>query len=299
MLPIVPTPPAQLPPRDQIVRACAFEVSCLHDPPASTMQNCDLYFEAGLDNWILPRPFLVLPVEPGEFRRWIDCANAATDCAGVLACASRGHDAAYCAAHPGFGCDGDVLVQCSPDPATNDAAIFTTDCAALGMRCAEAHGTAVCTDGVPCTPASQPEACDGNRYYTYCDQTTGLRYRLDCARSSIPDATCRLSSSSASGCLPSGPPCAGDRCEGDVLVSCLAGQEVRVDCTQLDATCGAPNGAPTCVPVASECDASTVDACRGADLTTCVDGELRTIFCDSIGLTSCTTTGDAKIPICG
>jgi hypothetical protein len=297
MLAVVPTPPATLPPLAQIVRACAFEVSCLHNPPASTMTACDTYFEAGLDNWIFPQPTLRLGIDPGEFRRYVACANAATDCAGVLACASRGHDAAYCAAHPDFACDGDLLVQCPSAGAPLDPAIYTSDCAALGMHCvATALGTAVCTDGVACTdPPGQ--RCDGNRYLTSCDAATHLRYRMDCSRSSIPNATCRYLGPEGA-CLPSGPPCAGDRCEGDVLVTCLAGEEVRSDCTQHDATCSVVNRAPTCVPVNSECDASMADACSGAGITTCFEGELHTIFCDDIGASTCMPAPGGTAPIC-
>ena len=289
MLPIVATPPATLPPLADLVRACAVEVSCFQSPIASSIDECMVYLTAGLDYWLDPSTFIVLGTDPAEFRHYVDCAVAGSDCASVLDCVSRGHDAAYCAANPGMSCDGDLLVQCT----TADPALFVTDCAALGMHCEARNGSAACTDGVGCDPKSPP-SCDGNRYYEYCS-SIGLRYRVDCARTSIPNATCRIDMYDA-GCLPSGPPCAGDRCEGNVRVTCLAGEEVRDDCTQLAATCTLVRRAPTCVPVASACSGSA--GCAGSAIRLCAEGIVETIGCSAIGLQSCKRNTGGDSPIC-
>jgi hypothetical protein len=292
MLPVVATPPAQLPPSSDIVRTCAFEVSCLHNPPASTVSGCFYYFEAGLD-WAVGRGFFGPLLPSSEWARYVACADAAADCESVLQCASRGHDPDFCAAHPGDVCDGDVLVRCM----SADWPIYTTDCAALGMRCAEANGSASCTDGVGCAPGTA--YCEGNRYFVSCDPTTHLRSREDCARSPIPHATCRIDASfgGRAGCLPSGPPCTRDRCEGDELVVCLAGEEVRTDCAQRASHCSEPQfGTPRC-ETDSDCG-KTTDACAGSDLTSCVDGITHTIGCDDIGLATCAPAPGGSAPIC-
>jgi hypothetical protein len=299
MLPIVQTPAAELPPVADIVRACAFEVSCLHDPPAATMRNCIVYLTVGLEGG--QAIFVPKEIGPADFRRYIDCANHGSDCAGVLACASLGHDAAYCAAHPGSVCDGDLLVPCPPATVSPDAALFTVDCAALGMHCAEANGSASCTNGIDCDPNAEGASCDGNRYFDVCDRTTRLRYRLDCARWSIPNATCRDDGQTFNrtiGCLPSGAPCAGDRCEGDVLVTCYVGEERRLDCAQLESACAVVDGKPGCVPIANDCSDSTQDQCAGSGITTCFEGSLQKIDCSTVGGTTCVLAPGFE-PICG
>ncbi|HEX6836547.1 MAG TPA: hypothetical protein VF334_08230 [Polyangia bacterium] len=295
-----PTPPAALPPLGDIIRTCAFEVSCLQSPPTATLGNCIDYFLSGIDNWVAPPVFFRLSIAPSEFRRYVDCAVASSDCAGLLRCASRGHDPSFCAAHPGNVCDGDLLVQCPPASAVPDWAIYTNDCAAAGLRCEAANGSASCTDGVGCDP-SVAAYCDGNRYWVTCDGTTHLRSRVDCARDSIPGATCRIGSGfgDPAGCLPSGPPCSGARCDGDELVVCVAGEEVRADCTQLASRCDASSGKPACVPTASECGDGAKDQCAGGDLTTCVEGMLRAVDCATIGLSACTLPPVGSDPICG
>lgn len=298
MLSVPPTPPAELPPLADLIRTCAFQVSCLQAPPTSSISNCIDYFQSGIDNWIAPPVFFRLPLAPSEFRRYVECAVASSDCAGLLQCASRGHDPSFCAAHPGNVCDGDVLVQCPPASAPPDWAIYTTDCAAAGQHCAAANGSASCTDGVGCDP-SAPPYCDGNRYFVTCDATTHLRSHVDCARDPIVDATCRIDPGfgGPAGCLPSGPPCSRARCDGDELVVCVAGEEVRADCTQLASRCDAAK--PACVPVATECAAGTKDQCSGGDLTTCVDGMARVVDCATIGRSTCTLPPVGSDPICG
>jgi hypothetical protein len=93
------------------------------------------------------------------------------------------------------------------------------------MHCAEANGKAACTDGARCDPKSSSRNCAGNRFVS-CDPATGLQATEDCSRSGIVNANCRVDGSSA-GCYPSGRHCSSDRCDGDVAVVCLAGEEGR------------------------------------------------------------------------
>ena len=292
MLPVIASPPVQLPSTAELLRACAFEVSCLHDPPAATLTNCISYLTLGLEG--LPDLFAPQWLETADFRRYIDCANRNQDCTDVLDCVTLGHGSEYCADHPGTTCDGDLLVPC-PTATPADAALFTVDCAARGMHCEALNGSASCTDGIHCDPKAEMPYCDGNRYYQFCDSTTELRYRFDCARSTIANTTCRGSK----GCVPSGPPCSANRCDGDILVSCIVGEEVPLDCSQRASHCVDVGGNPTCVPIATECDyGKNVDACTDATLTTCLDGRLQSIDCSAIGLAACALTPGLN-PICG
>jgi hypothetical protein len=67
--------------------------------------------------------------------RLLECsthAATAATCDAFADCATLGHRATYCAAHPGESCDGNVAVHCGPDgaPATVE------DCATIpGARC--------------------------------------------------------------------------------------------------------------------------------------------------------------------
>jgi len=296
MLPVVATPPATLPPAGDLVRACAFEVSCFHDPPSAVLADCIGYLQAGIAG--LPALFAPPLLDAGDYRRWADCGAASHDCAGALDCATLGHGADYCAAHPGTTCDGDLLVPCPPAGATAEAALFTIDCAARGMRCLSADGSASCSDGIACDPKSFAPSCDGNRYVELCDDTTHLRYRLDCARSPIPNATCRSGPNIAAACMPSGAPCTANRCDGDVLQSCIAGEEVAIDCAQRAGHCMNVGANPTCVPVAGQCDANDKDQCVDARLESCVDGVVQSVACAELGLAACTLTPGLN-PRCG
>jgi hypothetical protein len=285
-----PTPIVQPPSVADLVKTCAFAVSCLKDPPTTQLSLC----VGVLQN--------VLASEAGPstiYARYVDCARDALDCTSVLRCASRDHDPSYCVAHPGASCDGDLLVQCAAASPVVDWAIANTDCAALGMRCLAANGNANCSDGTPCTPTPGSGHCDGNTFVA-CDGNTKLTWREDCARSGIVNASCR-SDSARAGCFPSGPSCSGsaDRCDGDVLVQCVVGEEERVDCARVSGRCSLRSDVTgvygSCVSLAT-CSAS--DACGAATLATCVDGIPQSIDCSAIGLSMCAATHDGR-PACG
>jgi hypothetical protein len=267
----------------------------MHNPPASTMNNCIASLSVGLQG--LPVLFAPLELEVADFANFVACGVSATTCDEALACASRGHGADYCAAHPGYGCDGDFLVPCPPAGVAPDAALYTIDCAARGLRCITTDAGASCSDDVGCDPKAQPPACDGNRYFQLCDYQTHRRYRVDCARSPVANATCRNNGNGNIGCLPSGPPCNGARCDGDVLIRCIIGQEVPLDCAALASRCDVVSGhGPQCVPLA-DCPTGSIDACDGDSLTSCVYGVVGRADCTSIGLSTCVKAPGGQ-PIC-
>jgi hypothetical protein len=271
------TPPVPMPPLADVVKTCAFEVSCLTQPITTSMQTCVNAVLGGV------------AVDNAQYRRWVQCAAAASDCTTVLRCASLNHDPNYCAAHPDVSCDGDVIVPCA-SAAPFDWAIFSTDCAALGMHCAAVGGNVVCTDGVSCDPQALPAYCDGNSYVK-CDKYTHLRYSLDCRRSGIENATCRGEPNSV-GCFPTGPPCqsTADRCDGNVRVRCIVDEEFRLVCPQR-----CDNG--SCVEDGPACPSPAPDACSGAAITTCANSTLVSIDCAALGFSTC-TAGSNGDPLC-
>lgn len=281
-----PTPLAEPPPVADLVKTCAFAVSCLKDPPTTTVSTCTNVLQTVLAGQIGASTI---------YARYVECARTATDCTSVLQCASRGHDPTYCAAHPGNSCDGDLLVYCSTGQVV-DWSIDNTDCAALGMHCFEVNGTASCSDGTSCAPIPGPGNCDGNAIVR-CDGVTNLTWREDCSRSGIINATCRSNGKSA-GCFPSGSACDNDRCDGDILVQCAVGEEQRTDCAGIGRHCVLqPNPAGPVGFCAADVTSCT-DACDNAMLIDCVDGVPQAIDCSTIGLSTCATTHDG-LPACG
>jgi hypothetical protein len=99
-------------------------------------------------------------------------------------------------------------------------------------------------------------------------------------------------SSMRTGCLPSGPSCQSqdNRCDGEVAVACVVGEEERIDCAQIGGRCIAGNCNVT--------DCGIGDACVSGTLTTCVDGVPASIDCAAIGLSMCAMTSDGR-PSCG
>lgn len=282
-----PTPLAEPPPVADLVKTCAFAVSCLKDPPTTALSTCTNVLQTVLAEQIGPSTI---------YARYVECGRAAMDCRSVLQCASRGHDPTYCSAHPGYSCDGDLLIGCPTGQV--DWSIDNTDCAALGMRCFEANGTARCSDGTSCAPMSGPGHCDGN-VFVLCDRDTSLTWREDCPRSGIINASCR-SDGKFAGCFPSGPSCdaAADRCDGDMLVRCLAGEEERTDCSSIGRHCVLQPNPAGAVGFCAADVTSCSDACTNGTLTSCVDGVAQTIDCSAIGLSTCSTTHDG-LPACG
>jgi hypothetical protein len=256
-------------------------LSCLTWPPLTSGADCVADFELGISSG------LGYFIPAAELRRFVDCAVSSPDCATAAACASRNHGPDYCAAHSGASCDGDVLVSCSQSQP--DWAVFTNDCASLGLRCVDLHdGRASCTDGTSCDTSAH---CDGNRYVS-CDSSTHLAASFDCSLAGY-QLECRTMSANGTtitGCFPPGPACSpdGEHCDGTTLVRCVAGGELRVDCTTWGQHCGvAASGRTTCIPNATDCTADSPDRCNGTAMEICVDGRYQAIDCSAIGLTAC------------
>src|SRR5262245_20132364 len=102
---------------EAIVRTCVMEVSCLADPLLDSASECVWGFENGIATgagyW----------VGAPELIRFVGCARDAKDCTEALRCASYGHDPAWCAAHSGYNCDGEIEAIC-----WSGWAILSRDC---------------------------------------------------------------------------------------------------------------------------------------------------------------------------
>jgi hypothetical protein len=253
-------PPVDVP---SIVRTCAMEQSCLPSPPFSTAGDCVATFERDA------------ALTFGS--QFIACAVKNPDCAGALQCVSRGHGPTYCAVHPGYSCDSDFVVDCD---LLSGWALFAGDCAAAGMRCVFANGSAGCTVGTACDPNMPPAPrCDCN-VADECDGFIDMRSRTDCGLVGpgfiCQDGRCQLPS----------VPCAqsAQSCRGDLFDECYGGRLTTTDCAAIGSRCDPAGG---CIALGADCTTDDKDRCNGDALQICVNGSWRDFPCASIGFTTC------------
>jgi len=266
---------------DAVRRTCALATSCLKSSPFGSGAQCVADLEFGIVSGLG-----FFSASAADLNRYVSCAEMASDCTSALDCASRHHGPDYCSAHPGTTCDGDLRVQCPSTGSPPDWAIYTMDCSSLGLRCMAALGSASCTDGTTCDP-SKAALCNESQIIS-CNSETHLRFMVDCA-TYIAGFTCQDGSANApaAGCVPAGPPCQSpnDRCDGAVLVACVANHELRVDCTKFQSHCDA--NAKACVPDSSDCSPTSLDQCSVGALEICTNGRYAPTDCASIGLRTC------------
>ncbi len=266
-------------------KTCAMNVSCLAMPVGGGGGDCVSFLQT-----ILASPPGLLG-RPSDYRRYVDCAAAASDCATALDCVSRGHGPDYCERFPGLSCDGDLLVDCPSPP---DWSLRNTECAAFGMHCVATAVDAFCSDGGDCHASP---ACDGNRLLG-CAQPRELLGALDCS-AVYPKGIC-TSDEHLAACTIASPACGSAqnalRCAGTTLVSCFEGHEWQRDCALDDALCvgGGPDDWQ-CLPKETSCDGQSPDRCNGPSLTLCVDGRPQDFDCTTIGLATCKPNGDNAI----
>jgi hypothetical protein len=188
--------------------------------------------------------------------RELRCLAGAADCAAARRCLNGGADPQSCTGALG-GCNGDMLVFCSPQgDGTSATARF--DCASAGRRCSGPGAGAYpyCAGEAPATDDGAPACSDPGAVVDL--------YHYD-----------------------------GLRCDGaDTLVVCRAGHEARVDCRALGLGCFATRDTDRYNPsvgydvarcaVAADCDPFTTAAtCDGSKLTFCANGALFTVDCAS------------------
>ena len=232
------------------------------------------------------------------FDELVGCAHTSKDCASWVKCATRGHAADYCAAHPNWSCDGNVAVGCGLD-----APPWIRDCDALGARCQTVFdGTrAICTDGTVC-PANGDQVCLGDRVDECATDAAGtpMTVQFRCAAGKAcgehveysPDNGRRFATCDAPACDASSV-----RCEGDTLVLCsnanlYPGPPLwvvrKIDCAAAGMVCreGAAHG---CVPEGADCapDARLPERCEGGAVVGCIQGRWTRFDCSLVGLTKC------------
>src|SRR5512142_242093 len=244
------------------LRACAFGVSCAatnswvaydrmqHQTPRSCLSD---WIPNGLDD--------------------AACAPNARSCDEWMACATHGHCPDWCAAH-GYTADRAVLWTCDADEVVvcestrGGYGTPFTDCAQQGMHCALSRYSAACTDGTTCTQPSNPH-CDGNRVVG-CDESTLLGQSQDCSANGGMCMPFSFGPFDSAACIAAAPgggtQCDANTfqpyCDGTIEVTCFDGLLLRDDCAapRINGDCVTlANGFLTCVPRATQCDASTPD----------------------------------------
>jgi hypothetical protein len=106
--------------------------------------------------------------------------------------------------------------------------------------------------------------------------------------------TCADHPTAVSDCLGNGASCKrnlASHCEGGDLVTCFAGQELRVSCSQLDAMVCAtwnPSRLPgaRCLVAQRECSPG-VERCVGSAIRFCDDGVVADVDCRALGFVRC------------
>jgi hypothetical protein len=268
-----------------IQKSCVFDISCeaaqgtpgRRDSSGVCVATAQTAFAVGL-------PF------QAEATRQIECAASSTTCTDWQRCTSRDHGPSYCASHRGASCDGNLLIHCG----SADGYGQPFDCAAYGLECRTANGSAACVDAVrtACDP-TQPERCDGNRAIA-CNEGTREVASVDCG-AVLPGSSCgvvAVGRRQVASCLPAGPLCQSGqpRCDGNTLVLCSnpGGREQRVDCAAtFGGTCGVVRDRAQCVFTGGECSPESDDRCSGDKLEVCVNGRYVATECASLGFRTC------------
>ena len=181
-------------------------------------------------------------------------------------------------------CDGDVLRRCDLTAGLPYVRGGTQDCAALGLSCltTQPHGVARC--GIAYCRPSTTLACLGPTVSMQC--SSGVLVQVPCQ-----NGTRCLG---GQGCVPTGPACTEDACEGEIAVRCDGAPNgqlgARIDCAARGEQCSLTTVA-TCVQPRSDCTAATEGCFDGTTVGYCgLDGRPHTFDCVAHGYTGCATT---------
>ncbi len=220
------------------------------------------------------------------------CVLAAKDCAALSACFTAKVPAFTCGNGKAFGCSGSVAYFCENG---NPLAL---DCALFGLPCHKlADVTVMCTHDPGCKAGAQENTCVGTKAHICKELKDGagtVGWTMDCAAIGM---TCRpeVQDDDPDVCGQVGAKACGDgfvdRCEGNILVECNKGKEVRLDCAFVGRTCTMEKvGDDTYArcSVSSDCPEGEYGA---AGPPTCEGNRLS--FCDGTGWVSldCTQYG--------
>jgi len=222
------------------------------------------------------------------------CLLAAKDCAAVSAC--------FTAGVPKYGCGGGKVVGCTGSVAwfCENGVPLTIDCSLFGMPCRTVTDQiSFCAHQPDCSAGKKGTTCKGTVAHIckQADATTFDGWTIDCAGIGM---TClpEVNDDDPDVCGQAGAAsCDVDtfkkRCEGNVLVECNEGQELRMDCGLIarkctvegfsgdaDADCRRTNLCPT------DKDGDPLpDSCQGNVLTFCDGKTVASLDCAKYGMT--------------
>ncbi|MCU1282415.1 MAG: hypothetical protein JWM53_5961, partial [bacterium] len=274
--------------QSQLLKSCAMYVSCVTDQlPISGAACADV-----LEHTVAGDPYDISafgngPHAEDQARRVAECAQAATDCGSVMACATQNHDPTYCAAHRGMSCDGELAIHCTNGAAGSFAGSGfgwadpgPDDCTKRGTHCHNGF----CSDGLTCSTVID-KICVDATHESLCDEGNGIASTIDCSVSA-PGSRCLND-----GCGPAYK-CSFEGCDGNTLVVCGTLASARIDCGALGGHCGIDTRRgqiQDCIPDATECDSTSPDRCNGNAIEICINGKYQSFDCTSIGLSTCST----------
>ena len=229
----------------------------------------------------------------------MDCVQGAADCSAILACVNQGQAQATCTPPEDYPrwrrcSDGDHMRGCSAGVGA------TFDCSKLGLGCVENTVVPADKSFAACArPVAGSQPLDTTIQVTCQGDEASFRvgngeYNFDC---NYLGAACVPGNYDLSA---DGPPyCRGKRstacdpstfvvgCDGDLLVTCIGGQEAAADCTSWGATCRLDAGStqPRC---GFPC-ASIPENCASGTVTYCGPTGMTTLDCGSVGFSTCQT----------
>ena len=241
--------PTSFPSGNALARSCATLVSCFDG--GASMRRC-----VSLETDVSPSVLTCL-------------GNAGGDCDRALACVGASVLAAPTCAERQATCEGDTAVICLPPDGATPSYSLRADCAFHGETCVDGS-----CEGVPCTGGAR---CEGNTLV----QCSVRERRVDCPSDTRCDAA-------AGTCVPAGPPCTDNVCDGDVIVRCYEGRSQRIDCASIGQACVAADGFVQCAPTGTECDDSFVTSCVSGILEYCgANNTIETFDCAANGFSGC------------
>lgn len=212
--------------------------------------------------------------------------HAGGDCETAARCVGSSPDAESCDPSDGGSCDGSAAHGCHLG-----LRVRTSESCASGTICHPCTARGACC-GVPC---SHPERCDGD-VLLRCENGF-VANRLNCRDYGM---SCADHPTAVSDCLGDGPSCnrnLASHCDGQDLVSCFAGKELRVSCEELSMACATwKTGATTggrCVMTQAQCSLGR-ESCTGATLHICDDGVPADVDCRQLGFAACSKRADGR-----
>lgn len=281
--------------RLQALRACAWLGACEGPLGESAFGPCVVHAQLAYDCTANPslRP-------RGETDELWSCLATATTCSDVDQCVfPAGAEPCRAVASGSFTACGSkanraVRLRCA-NPLEGRAA-GVEPCAMLARTCStEDQSAAACsgTTGFSCTRSD----CVGTSAVDCNPAGTRTFDRgIDCAK--VGAGAC-VQSDAGPVCAASlgATSCTAERtpkCDGEVATACVAGSDIRVDCSVLGLPCddslpiAAYDPAAACARRAGAADfCSAPDTCTGTRLQSCGRGTLQEVDCTSVGLGGC------------